>query len=135
MLVVYAALFAQVRHCDFVWGDADAIRDSAVFTMPLSRALRTTEHARMDPSLAELRGIALTHESYRPLLIASYAVEIALFGRAPGPMHVDNAIFGLLAIVAAFWLAARLLAATGQALLVTAIFALHPLHVEPICFL
>jgi tetratricopeptide (TPR) repeat protein len=135
VLGVYGALFAQTRGFDFVWGDADAIRDSAVFDLPLGRMLRTTEHTRMDPSLAELHGIALTHEAYRPLLIASHAVDIALFGRVPGPMHLHNVALGLLAILAVFWLAARLFAATTPALLVTAIFALHPLHVEPLCFL
>jgi hypothetical protein len=134
VLLVYVALFAQTRHFDFVWGDFDSIRDSAIFSMPLAKALRTTEHARMDPSLAELRGITLTHESYRPLVIASCALDVALFGRVPGPMHLDSVLLGLVAIVAAFWLAARLVGPTAG-LVVAAIFAWHPLQVAPICFL
>lgn len=135
ILLVYAALFARTRRFDFVWADFDAIRDSPVYDLPLGQELRTTEHARMNASLLELRGIVPLHESYRPLLILSHGLDIELFGRVPGPMHVVNVLWGALAILAAFWLAARLFAAPEPALLVAAIFAWHPLHVEPICFI
>ncbi len=135
ILAVYAALFARSRRFPFVWADAAAIRDSAVFDLPLGRELRTTEHERMDPSLMELHGIALTHEAWRPLLILSHGLDIALFGRVPAPMHVHNVLIGALAILAAFLLGARLFGAAEPALLVAALFAWHPLHVEPICFI
>ena len=135
ILAVYVALFLQTRRFDFVWADADAIRDSAVFRLPLGRALRTSEHERMTPALLELRGIALTHEAYRPLVILSHAVDLRIFGREPGPMHLTALLLGALAILAAFALALRLFDAPVPALVVAAIFAWHPLQVEAIAFL
>ena len=135
IVAVYGVLYAPARRFEFVWADGDAIRDSRVFDLPLGRELRTTEHARMDPSLMELHGIVLTHEAWRPLLILSHGFDIAHFGRVPGPMHVHNIVLGALGILAAFWLAARLFGATTPALAVAALFAWHPLHVEPICFI
>jgi tetratricopeptide (TPR) repeat protein len=136
IVAVYVALYAPARRFDYVWADRDAIRDSAVYDLPLAQQLRTTEHARMDPSLMALHGIELMHESYRPLLIWTHALDRRWFGRAaPGAMHVHSLIYGGLAILAAFWLSLRVLGRATPALLVTAIFAWHPLHVEPNCFL
>lgn len=135
ILVIYALIYAPARDFGFVWADFDAIRDSRVYDLPLGRELRTTEHARMNPSVVEVRGVALAHEAYRPLLILSHGLDIRLFGRVPKPMHVVNLVLGALGVLAAFWLSRRLLGATTPALIVTAIFAWHPLQVEPICFL
>jgi tetratricopeptide (TPR) repeat protein len=135
ILVVYGIVYWPARDFGFVWADFDAIRDSAVYDLPLGRELRTTEHARMNPSVVEVRGVALAHEAYRPLLILSHGLDIRLFGRVPGPMHVENILLGALGVLAAFWLALRLLGAAATALWLTAIFAWHPLQVEPICFL
>jgi tetratricopeptide (TPR) repeat protein len=83
----------------------------------------------------DLQGIALTHEGYRPLLLVDHMIDRRLFDRAPAPMHVHNLLLGVLAIGAAFWLALLLFGRAAPALVVTAIFAWHPFHVEPICFL
>src|SRR5256885_193708 len=126
IVVVYGVIYAPARHFQFVWADIDAIRDSHVYELPFGEEIRTTEHARMNPSLMELHGIALTHEAYRPLLVLSHGADLALFGRASGPMHVHNIIIGALGILAAFWLARRLCGATAPALGVAALFAWHP---------
>src|SRR5262249_20852241 len=103
IVAVYVALYAPARHFDYVWADRDAIADSAVYDLPLAQQLRTTEHARMDPSLMALHGIELMHESYRPLLIWTHALDRRWLGRAaPGAMHVHSCIYGGLAILAAF---------------------------------
>jgi len=135
VVAVYVALYAQARRFELVWADADAIQHSPVYDLPFAAQLRVSEHARMNTGLTELHGLVLTHESYRPLLILSHSFDVHVFGRdASGAMHVHNLVLGALGILAAFWLAVRILGAALPALFVTAAFAWHPLHVEPICF-
>ncbi len=134
VLLVYGALYAQTRQFAFVWTDRAAVVDSETFRRPLAEQLRTTDHTRLDPNLARLEGVALMHDSYRPLVLLSHNVDIRLFGDRPGPMHVHSVLLGALAILGAFWLAWRTLGSASQGLLVAAIFAFHPLQAEAICF-
>lgn len=69
---------------------------------------------------------------YRPLTLASFTVEHALWGQNPAGYHVTNALFYALCAALLTLLANRLglskLAAMGTGLL----FAAHPIHVEAV---
>jgi tetratricopeptide (TPR) repeat protein len=78
-----------------------------------------------------------TYAYYRPVVVLSYLLDQALFGRgaAAGP-HVTNVICHLLATLAVWLLARRLLRrlATGDiaALVAATLFAVHPIHTEAV---
>jgi tetratricopeptide (TPR) repeat protein len=61
-------------------------------------------------------------------------LDDAAFGRSPWAMHLHNLLLGALAVVLAGWIFGQLLPEPRAALLATALFALHPLQVEPLCY-
>jgi cytochrome c-type biogenesis protein CcmH/NrfG len=133
--LVYGALYARVAGFAFVWDDLTTIRDSPQFDRPLADSLRVTQHGHIDESLTKLREVAPEHESYRPLLFLTFAAEVAWFGRSAAVMHVTNVILGLLAMLVAFAVASALLRSRAGGVAVAGMFALHPLHVEPVSYL
>jgi tetratricopeptide (TPR) repeat protein len=132
--VVYAALYARVTRFQYVWDDIATIRDSPQFDRPLAESLRVTQHGHIDETLTKLREVAPEHESYRPLLFLTFAAEVKLFGRSPAVMHLTNAVLGFLAALVAFAVASALLRSRTAGAVVAAIFALHPLQVEPLSY-
>lgn len=78
-----------------------------------------------------------TYAYYRPMVVLSYLLDQALFGRgtASGP-HVTNVLCHLLATSAVWLLARRLLQrlATDEvaALVAATLFAVHPIHTESV---
>lgn len=135
-LLLFALLYARTVRYAFVWDDVGTLAQTSFFDRPLGEVLRTSEHARMDESLASLRGgLALGHESYRPVNVFTHWLDIRLFGHQPGPMHAHGLLWALAGIALAYAVAARLLGGGGVwPLLVAAVFALHPLHVEPFAY-
>lgn len=75
-----------------------------------------------------------TSGMYRPLTIASYALDWTLSGGRPGWMHVVNALLHGLATVLAVLMLSRWLPEMG-ALAAGLVFALHPVHVEGVASL
>lgn len=130
----YAALFGRAVGYAFVWDDVTEIERSAAFDGPLLAGLRATQVERIDPVLAHTSGVVLAYDSYRPVLFASYWLEIRAWGRQAWPMHLDNLAVGALGILLAYALARRLVA-VPLALAVTAVFALHPIHVEAVAYI
>jgi protein O-mannosyl-transferase len=68
---------------------------------------------------------------YRPLAIASFAVDWAVSGGSPHWMHFVNVMWHVLACVLV-WRLLRQLVASGPALAGALFFALHPVHVEAV---
>lgn len=130
----YGLLCGRALDYDFVWDDIAEIARAPSFDGPLVDGLRMTQVERIDPELAHTRGVVLAYDSYRPLLHASYWLEIHAWGRRPGPMHADNLVAGAIGILLAYALARRLLAG-WLALAATAIFALHPIHIEAVAYI
>jgi len=130
----YAVICGRAADYDFVWDDVAEIARAPAFDGSLVDGLAATQAERIDPELAHTRGVVLAYDSYRPVLFASYWLEIRAWGRRPGPMHVDNLVVGALGIVLA-WLLARRLVAPPLALAATALFALHPIHVEAVAYI
>ncbi len=67
---------------------------------------------------------------YRPTVILSYAAAYALAGDAPWAQHLVNLLAHAAASSLAFLLLMRLGQKAGPAFLVTAVFAVHPVHAE-----
>ncbi len=69
---------------------------------------------------------------YRPVTIASFALNHALGGMDTAGYRIVNALFHALACVALFWLCLRFGLAPGAAGAVSLLFALHPVHTEAV---
>ena len=69
---------------------------------------------------------------YRPLTIASFALNHAAGGLDPLGYRIINALFHALASLALFWLCIRFGLSRGAAGAVSLLFALHPVHTEAV---
>lgn len=133
--IAFSLLYARALGHGFVWDDVQEIQASPLFDQPLHVGLAATQQERMNPELGELSGVRVGHDSYRPLLFATYWLEIAAFGRNPTAMHATNLLLGLLAVWLAFAVARRWLDDPLAAVAATAVFALHPVQVESVAYI
>jgi len=131
----YVVMFARAVRYEYVWDDVAEIQQSALFDRPLVDSITTTQTERTDPSLTDLASVRLAYDSYRPLLFASYWLDVQLWGRSAAAMHVVNVLLGALAIVCVLALSRRLFGASNFALVPVAVFALHPLQVEAVVYI
>jgi tetratricopeptide (TPR) repeat protein len=72
--------------------------------------------------------------NWHPLTWISHMLDVRLFGLDPGPPHLENVLFHALNAVLLFLLLLRMTEAYWQSVLVAALFALHPLHVESVAW-
>jgi len=134
VLAVFALTYARAASHDFVWDDFDNVVENPHYETALGESLRSTQIDHLDPTLLGAAELPVAYESYRPLLFLSYRLDAATFGRASAAMHVHNLILGALAIALAGWIFVQLLPDPRSALLATAVFALHPLQAETLCY-
>ena len=134
LLAAFALVYGRAIGHDFVWDDFTNIVDNPHYAAPLSDSLRSTQRDHLDPTLLATAGLPVAYESYRPLLFLSYKLAAAAFGRSPRVMRLHNLLLGALAVVLAAWLFAQQLPEPRAALLATVLVALHPLQVEPLCY-
>ena len=69
---------------------------------------------------------------YRPLFVAWSMLNYTLFGLRPWGWHLGAVLLHVGAVAAVFWLARRLELEYWTAALAALIFALHPIHIEPV---
>jgi tetratricopeptide (TPR) repeat protein len=67
---------------------------------------------------------------YRPLVLASFALEYAIAGPVPAIYHLTNILLHALVCVLLYVLVRRLFAAPMLALIAASLFAVHPVHTE-----
>lgn len=72
---------------------------------------------------------------WHPLTLLSLMADVSVFGLRPGPLHVTNLLLHLCGTVALFLALLRMTGAAGRSAFVTALFALHPLHVESVAWI
>ncbi len=94
-------------------------------------------HVRNGLGLESLRWAfgTLQMSNWHPLTWISHMADVSLFGLAPGPRHIVNAAFHVMNSLLLWRLAARLLRDANAALLVAALFLVHPLHVESVAWI
>ena len=79
-----------------------------------------------------------THDhggDFHPLTGLSHIMDCELFGTAPGSQHVVNLLFHLANTLLLFTVLRKMTGAIWQSAFVAALFALHPLHVEPVAWI
>jgi len=72
---------------------------------------------------------------WQPLAFLSHMVDVQLFGMEPGLHHLTSVFWHCVNTALLFVALARLTGAFYRSLLVAAIFALHPMHVEPVVWI
>ncbi len=72
--------------------------------------------------------------NYFPLTLLTYMIEYSLFGFNPMPYHIINVLFHLVNIFLVYKLAEKLSGKSLTALIVSLLFAIHPMHVESVAW-
>src|ERR1700686_4231441 len=72
---------------------------------------------------------------YRPLFVAWSMLNFTLFGLRPWGWHLGAVLLHVCAVFAVFWLALRLRLEYWTAALAALIFALHPIHIDPVTWI
>jgi len=85
-------------------------------------------------SIAQIFSSFYMH-NYHPLTTLSYAIEYSIAGESPWIYHLNNLVFHLINTWFVFLLIKKLFRGKEiPALLVAALFALHPMHVESVAW-
>ncbi len=119
-----ALLFSGTRSHDFALDDVPLVRDN-----PAIRDLGRLPALFREPywsTPGENYGL------YRPVTIASLAVNRALTGEGPAGFHLGNVLLHAIASALAWFVALRLGVHYGTALAASLLFAVHPLRVEAV---
>jgi tetratricopeptide (TPR) repeat protein len=120
-------LYLPAASFDFVsYDDWKRVRDN-----PDVRAGLTAESLRRTLAPGYYRG----HESWIPLTTLSYLVDAELFGIDPRGFHATNVVLHATATALCFLAFARLTRRAWPSALAAALFAVHPLHVEPVAWI
>jgi tetratricopeptide (TPR) repeat protein len=67
-----------------------------------------------------------------PLTWLSHALDYQLFGLNPAGHHLENVLLHAINAILVFWVLKRATGYTGRSFMVAALFALHPMNVEPV---
>ncbi len=96
------------------------------------RPLNLDGLAQMFSGIAEHEMI---HDYYRPVYTLVRSIDYRLYGIEPLGYHATSLLFYLLAVGSAFSIFRRLMPRPGAALVGAILFAVHPLHVEPVAWI
>ena len=72
--------------------------------------------------------------NWHPLTWLSHLVDVQCYGMHPFGHHITGVIWHAANALLLFWLLVRLTGLPGRSLVVAALFALHPLHVESVAW-
>lgn len=80
-------------------------------------------------------GAAGISHYYRPLMTLGYLLCFQTFGPSPFVFHLMNVVLYAAIVVLLFLVTARMFQNRTVALLAAAVFALHPIHTEPVAWI
>jgi tetratricopeptide (TPR) repeat protein len=112
---------------DFVWDDWPQIVNSPI--------IRTWSNLPRAFGSDLWYHVARHQVYYRPLFVAWSMLNYTLFGLRPWGWHLGAVLLHVGAVAAVFWLARRLWLEYWTAALAALIFALHPIHIEPVTWI
>jgi len=111
---------------DFVWDDWPQIVNN-----PLIRSWNNLPRAFGSDLWYH---VARHQVYYRPLFVAWSMLNYTLFGLRPWGWHLGAVLLHVGTVVSVFWLVRRLGLEYWTAALATLIFAVHPVHIEPVAW-
>ncbi|MGK2963652.1 MAG: tetratricopeptide repeat protein [Gemmatimonadaceae bacterium] len=123
LIAACVAVFASVRHHDFVYYDDPKY---------------ITENPIVQAGLTS-RGLAWalttgTDANWFPLTWVSHMLDVQLYGLNAGGHHVTNLILHIASTLLLFAVLLWMTGALGRSAFVAGLFALHPLHVESVAW-
>lgn len=122
--LVVLAVYGRMVFFDFVYFDDHVY----VIDRPEVKAGLTWESLRWALT-------ALEAGFWQPLTWISFMVDYELWGQNPGGYHLTNILFHLTNTLLLFAALNRLTGEPVKSILVAALFAIHPLHVEPVAWI
>jgi len=120
-------LYSGALFFEFVWDDGPQIVNS-----PLIRSWSNLPRAFGSDLWYH---VARHQVYYRPLFVAWSMLNYTLFGLRPWGWHLGAVLVHVAAVAAVFWLARKLGLEYWTAALAALIFALHPIHIEPVVWI
>jgi len=120
-------LYSGALFFEFVWDDKPQIVNN-----PLIRSWGNLPRALGSDLWYH---VARHQVYYRPLFVAWSMLNYSLFGLRPWGWHLGALLAHVAAVVAVFWLARKLGLEYWTAALAALIFALHPIHIEPVVWI
>ena len=122
--LVTFVLYSGSLSFDFVWDDWPQIVNSPI--------IRTWSNLPRAFGSDLWYHVARHQVYYRPLFVAWSMLNYTLFGLHPWGWHLGAVLLHVGAVAAVFWLARRLELEYWTAALAALIFAVHPIHIEPV---
>ena len=123
LVILTLAVFWPVTRCDFVTLDDP----SFVVNNPGIQHGFTWESVRWAFTTYNL-------DFWHPLTWLSYMLDCRLFGLKPAGYHLMNLLLHLASVALIFLALKQMTGASWRSAFVAALFALHPLHVEPVAW-
>jgi protein O-mannosyl-transferase len=129
ILLLSFALYANCLFNGFVYDDHSQIeRNPFVHSFRYVGTLFGT-------SLLAQQGKQAVPNFYRPLTNFSFLMGYELFGLSPFGFHLMNVVLHCIAVWLVFYVGSSLFGSESLGLLSALIFALHPVHVEPVAWI
>lgn len=122
--LITCVLYSSALSFEFVWDDLPQIVNSPIVRSwsNLPRAFGT-----------DLWYHTARHQVYyRPLFVAWSMLNYSLFGLRPWGWHLSSILLHVAATASVFWLTRKLRLEYWTAALAALIFAIHPIHIEPV---
>jgi hypothetical protein len=131
LMVLVALVHARGLTLGFAWDDHRIIEHSERM-----RSLSTAVEVFIRPSYWVIGPVAETPvTTYRPLALATMAVDYAVWGGAPVGFHATNLALHLACVGVLLWMLRRWGIPLGAAWLGAAIFGLHPCGAEAVTWI
>ncbi|MFZ5875758.1 MAG: tetratricopeptide repeat protein [Nitrospirota bacterium] len=126
LLLVTALTYRGALRNNFVWDDTHTVVNNRAID-----SLREAPRWFTQPETTS----TLRETNYRPVLVASFAVDVALWGRRPGGFHAVNIALHLGVVLLTYALALRAWGRPAGALAAAALAALHPINGEAVNYI
>ncbi len=129
LLLLCLGLYANCALNGFVYDDHSQIE--------LNPVVHSFSHLGdiFGSSIAVQQGKQAWANSYRPLVNFSFLISFKLFGYSPYGYHLINIFLHLIVVGMVFVVTAKLFSSEWLGLIAAAIFALHPIHTEPVAWI
>jgi protein O-mannosyl-transferase len=146
-ILLRVSLFAsEIRSRTFLWGIFLAVATVAVYYPARSHPFCNLDdyfylvdnahlHSGWDWATIWWSFRAFNYANWIPLTWLSYALEYPFFGSNPAGYHTVNILLHALDVVLLFWVLKRATGRGGRSFMVAALFALHPMNVEPVVWI